>query len=333
MGQPTIKDVAKLAGVSISTVSRVMNNSKPVSPEARKKVLDAIAKLDFKPNELARSLVMRKSNLVGVIVEDLGIEYMAQLIRGVEEIGRVYSYDILLQSSYGSEEALNNSINFLATKQVEGLIIIAENLTDETLMRLRETRIPFILLDKYHAYKNLNTVKVDYKKEQYRLTKYLFDQGNENVLYIGNNEDNILNNARVAGYKEAIKELKKNKFILEIDGLKSNDGYNIGEEAINLCKNNNITAVSLMNDEVAIGFIDYCADNDIKVPGDLSVAGFGDSSIASIYRPNLTTVAIPYYDIGAIAIRALIKRIKKEDEILLDDWVIDCGIVARESSK
>ena len=88
-----------------------------------------------------------------------------------------------------------------------------------------------------------------------------------------------------------------------------------------------------MNDEVAIGFIDYCADNDIKVPGDLSVAGFGDSSIASIYRPNLTTVAIPYYDIGAIAIRALIKRIKKEDEILLDDWVIDCGIVVRESSK
>ena len=148
MGQPTIKDVAKLAGVSISTVSRVMNNSKPVSPEARQKVLDAIAKLDFKPNELARSLVMRKSNLVGVIVEDLGIEYMAQLIRGVEEIGRVYKYDILLQSSYGNEEALNNSIDFLATKQVEGLIIITENLTDETLIKLRETRIAFILLDK-----------------------------------------------------------------------------------------------------------------------------------------------------------------------------------------
>ena len=94
MGQPTIKDVAKLAGVSISTVSRVMNNSKPVSPEARRKVLDAINKLDFKPNELARSLVMRKSNLVGVIVKDIGIEYMAQLIRGIEEIGRVYKYDL-----------------------------------------------------------------------------------------------------------------------------------------------------------------------------------------------------------------------------------------------
>lgn len=333
MGQPTIKDVAKLAGVSISTVSRVMNNSKPVSPEARQKVLDAIAKLDFKPNELARSLVMRRSNLVGVIVEDIGIEYMAQLIRGIEEIGRVYNYDILLQSSYGNEEALNNSIDFLATKQVEGLIIITENLTDETLIKLRETRVPFILLDKYHAYKNLNTVKIDYSKEQYKLIKYLYDLGHENVLYIGNSEDNVLNNAKFAGCNQAADELNKENFVLKIDGLSSNDGYNIGKEAIKICKDNNITAVSLMNDEMAIGFIDYCADNGIKVPDDLSVAGFGDSSIANIYRPNLTTVSIPYYDIGAIAIRALIKRIKHEEEILLDDWVIECTIVARESSK
>lgn len=333
MGQPTIKDVAKLAGVSISTVSRVMNNSKPVSPEARQKVLDAIAKLDFKPNELARSLVMRKSNLVGVIVEDIGIEYMAQLIRGIEEIGRVYNYDILLQSSYGNEEALNNSIDFLATKQVEGLIIITENLTDETLIKLRETRVLFILLDKYHAYKNLNTVKIDYSKEQYKLIKYLYDLGHENVLYIGNSEDNVLNNAKFAGYNQAADELNKENFVLKIDGLSSNDGYNIGKEAIKICKDNNITAVSLMNDEMAIGFIDYCADNGIKVPDELSVVGFGDSSIANIYRPNLTTVSIPYYDIGAIAIRALIKRIKHEEEILLDDWVIECTVVARESSK
>lgn len=333
MGQPTIKDVAKLAGVSISTVSRVMNNSKPVSPEARQKVLDAIAKLDFKPNELARSLVMRRSNLVGVIVEDIGIEYMAQLIRGIEEIGRVYNYDILLQSSYGNEEALNNSIDFLATKQVEGLIIITENLTDETLIKLRETRVPFILLDKYHAYKNLNTVKIDYSKEQYKLIKYLYDLDHDNVLYIGNSEDNVLNNAKFAGYNKAADELNKENFVLKIDGLSSNDGYNIGKEAIKICKDNNITAVSLMNDEMAIGFIDYCADNGIKVPDDLSVVGFGDSSIANIYRPNLTTVSIPYYDIGAIAIRALIKRIKHEEEILLDDWVIECTVVARESSK
>ena len=96
MSSPTIKDVAKLAGVSISTVSRVMNDSKPVSPEARRKVLDAIEKLDFKPNELARSLVMKRSNLIGVVVKDIGIPYMAQIVRGAEEIGRKELYNLLV---------------------------------------------------------------------------------------------------------------------------------------------------------------------------------------------------------------------------------------------
>lgn len=333
MGQPTIKDVAKLAGVSISTVSRVMNNSKPVSPEARQKVLDAINKLDFKPNELARSLVMRKSNLVGVIVKDIGIEYMAQLIRGVEEIGRVYKYDILLSSSYGSEEALANAVDFLATKQVEGLLIITEDIQDETLLKLRETRIPFILLDRYHAYKTLNTVKIDHEKEQYNFTKYLYSLGHKEVLYLGGSEKNVLNTARLEGFSKACNEINIEGFNLEIDGITSNDGYNIGREAVDLCRKKNITAVSCVNDEVAIGFIDYCTDNGIKVPEDLSVVGFGNSSIANIYRPNLTTLAIPYYDIGAIAVRALIKRIKKEEEILTDDWIIDGNIIERESTK
>ena len=126
MSVPTIKDVAKLAGVSISTVSRVMNESKPVSPESRRKVLDAIKKLDFKPNELARSLVMRKSNMIGVIVKDIGISYMAQIIRGIEEIGRMYNYDILLSSTYGDIEVEHKIIEFMCTKQVEGIIMIVE---------------------------------------------------------------------------------------------------------------------------------------------------------------------------------------------------------------
>lgn len=333
MGQPTIKDVAKLAGVSISTVSRVMNNSKPVSPEAKRKVLDAINKLDFKPNELARSLVMRKSNLLGVIVSDLGIEYMAQLVRGAEEIGRVYKYDILLSSSYGSEDAINNAIDFLATKQVEGLVIISESISDESLLKLREARIPFVLLDKYYSSKTLHTVRIDYEKEEYKLIKYLLDSGNENVLLLETKDDNIVKKAKLEGYRKAIEENKKKSFVIEIDGLTSNDGYNIGKEVINLCKKNKISAVACENDEVAIGFIDYCADNGINVPNDLTVTGFGDRSIASIYRPNLTTVAIPYYDIGAIAIRALIKRIKDEDDILTEDWIIDANLKIRQSSK
>lgn len=331
MGQPTIKDVAKLAGVSISTVSRVMNNSKPVSPEARRKVVDAINKLDFKPNELARSLVMRKSNLVGVIVKDIGIEYMAQLIRGIEEIGRVYKYDILLTSSYGDDKQVENSIDFLATKQVEGLVIITEDVSTEILVKLRETRIPFVILDKYHNYKNIKTVKVDYESEENKLIQSLADDGHENILMIAGKEENVINESMIKGYEKAVGIEKS--YVLRIDGTSSDDGYSNAEEAFDIIKKENITAVACVNDEIAIGFINYCVDHGIKVPEDLSVVGFGDNQIASIYRPKLTTVSIPYYDIGAISIRALIKRIKKEGEILEDDWIIDAQINKRESSK
>lgn len=333
MAQPTIKDVAKLAGVSISTVSRVMNDSKPVSPEARKKVLDAINKLDFKPNELARSLVMKKSNLIGVIVEDIGIEYMAQLIRGVEEIGHLYKYDIILSSTYGDDNALENAIDFLSTKQVEGIVVISEDISAEILVKLRDNKIPFLLLDKLHDFKKINTVKIDYEKEEYELVKHLFEQGHENIAYVTLKEHNYLTDVKIAGYQKFINENNLKSIIIEADGKTSDDGYNIGEEVISQAKSENVSAISFYNDQTAVGFISYCLDNNIKIPEDYSVVGFGNFEISRVYRPKLTTVSIPNYDIGAIGIRALIKRIRGEEDILENDWVLDAQLIERDSTK
>ncbi|MDU5912927.1 MAG: LacI family DNA-binding transcriptional regulator [Anaerococcus vaginalis] len=333
MAQPTIKDVAKLAGVSISTVSRVMNDSKPVSPEARKKVLDAINKLDFKPNELARSLVMKKSNLIGVIVEDIGIEYMAQLIRGVEEIGHLYKYDIILSSTYGDDNALENAIDFLSTKQVEGIVVISEDISAEILVKLRDNKIPFLLLDKLHDFKKINTVKIDYEKEEYELVKHLYEQGHENIAYVTLKEHNYLTDVKIAGYEKFINENNLKSIIIEADGKTSDDGYNIGEEVISQAKSENVSAISFYNDQTAVGFISYCLDNNIKIPEDYSVVGFGNFEISRVYRPKLTTVSIPNYDIGAIGIRALIKRIRGEEDILENDWVLDAQLIERDSTK
>jgi LacI family transcriptional regulator len=333
MGQPTIKDVAKLAGVSISTVSRVMNDSKPVSPEARKKVLDAINKLDFKPNELARSLVMRKSNLIGVIVEDIGIEYMAQLIRGIEEIGHLYKYDIILSSNYGDQKALENSINFLSTKQVEGIVVISEDISAEILVKLKDNKIPFILLDRYYNFKNISTVSIDYEKEMYNITKFLYDLGHRNIALVADKDKNLLNERKIAGYKKFIEDMGLESKIFEAESSTSDSGYNVGDQVIDKSKTDKITAIVCTNDKLAIGFISYCYDNKISVPDDISVTGFGDSSIAKVFRPKLTTVSVPYYDIGAIAIRALIKRIRGEEDILENNRMFDAQIVERESSK
>ncbi|MDO4594858.1 MAG: LacI family DNA-binding transcriptional regulator [Tissierellia bacterium] len=331
MGQPTIKDVAKLAGVSISTVSRVMNDSKPVSPEARRKVVDAIAKLDFKPNELARSLVMKKSNLIGVIVKDIGIEYMAQMIRGIEEIGRMYKYDIILSSTYGEEESEEKSIDFLATKQVEGIIIISEDVSPEIMVKMRDHKLPFILLDKFYNFKNLNTVTIDYEQEVYNLIKFLNKLGHKKIAFIADRGNN-LTNKKIDGYVKAIEELGEEEIIIYAKGDNSDAGYDVAEQVIKYKNEKSVTAVASINDEVSIGFINYCYDKDIKVPNDISVVGFGDSKVASIYRPKLTTVQQPYYDIGAVAIRSLVKRLKGEDG-LDGDYIIPAQIMERESTK
>ena len=337
MSAPTIKDVAKLAGVSISTVSRVMNESKPVSPESRRKVLDAIKKLDFKPNELARSLVMRKSNMIGVIVKDIGISYMAQIIRGIEEIGRMYNYDILLSSTYGDIEAEHKIIEFMCTKQVEGIIMISEKINPEILFKLKSKKIPFVRLDKFYEYTGEHTVSIDYKSTCNKMTNYLVDEGHKSIVFISEDVTSRIGREKLAGFNEAVAERKVKSALINAKDITVQTGYDMGEEIFKLIKENNSTVVFASEDTLAIGFISYCYDNGLKVPQDISVAGFGDDLIASIYRPALTTIEEPYYDMGAISMRKLIKELRNEEKLkdvtILPSRIIERGSVATFKKK
>ncbi|MDU6547879.1 LacI family DNA-binding transcriptional regulator, partial [Anaerococcus vaginalis] len=250
-----------------------------------------------------------------------------------EEIGHLYKYDIILSSTYGDDNSLENAIDFLSTKQVEGIVVISEDISAEILVKLRDNKIPFLLLDKFHDFKKINTVKIDYEKEEYELTKYLYEQGHENIAYVTLKEHNYLTDIKIKGYEKFVNENNLKSIIIEADGKNSDDGYNIGEEVISQAKSENVSAISFYNDQTAVGFISYCYDNNIKIPEDYSVAGFGNFEISRVYRPKLTTVSIPNYDIGAIGIRALIKRIRGEEDILENDWVLDAQLIERDSTK
>lgn len=315
MSSPTIKDVAKLAGVSISTVSRVMNNSKPVSTEAKMRVLDAIEKLDFKPNELARSLVMKRSNLIGVVVKDIGIPYMANIIRGIEEIGRMYKYDILLTSGYGELEKEKDIIDFLFTKQVEGIIFVSENINPEVLIKIKNYKIPYMEYDKFSEIEDANTVIINHKKAMYELTEYLINYGHEKILLVKEYERSKISKDKALGYKKAMGEHKLKVYEYLVDGVSIQDGYNSGEDIVNLIDKEGIKAVVVSEDEIALGFMNYCYDIGRIIPDYISVVGFGNCSMSSIYRPTLTTANEPYYDIGAILSRRLIKTLKKEETV------------------
>lgn len=329
----TIKDVAKMADVSISTVSRVINDSKPVSPEARRRVLHAIEVLDYKPNEVARSLVTKKSNLIGVIVDDIGSSYVSQILRGVEEIGRMYKYDILLSSSYGDSEVELKFAKLFSQKQVEGIIVISNKLNQKLMYKLEESKIPYINMNRFYNIEDTLTVKIDYKKACYEMTKFLLELGHKKISVIAMKKDIDRTEERykVIGYEDAMREQGLETKGIYTMGVSEKDVLDVSEEIIKSVKEGT-TAFCCTQDELAIFTINTLIDNGYKVPDDISVTGFGGNALSGIYRPKLTTVKMPYYDIGAVAIRKILKEIKKEisEE---DAVVLPVQILKRESTK
>lgn len=330
----TIKDVAKMADVSISTVSRVINDSKPVSPEARRRVLHAIEVLDYKPNELARSLVTKKSNLIGVIVEDIGNTYVSQILRGVEEVGRMYHYDILLSSSYGDLETEIKFANLLAQKQVEGIIVISSVLNNKLEYRLEESKIPYVMLNLFYEIQENFKVNIDFEKASYDMVTYLIEQGHQHIasLAIRRDIDRTTEKDKIKGYCKAMNEAKLETVELYVDG-REEELLDNQEKLIAQIKEKNITAVFTTQDDMAISFMNILIDKGYSIPKDLSITGFGGSRMSDIYRPKLTTVKIPYYDLGAVAVRRILKEISAEKKQTQDDVILPAQILKRESVK
>lgn len=331
----TIKDVAKMADVSISTVSRVINDSKPVSPEARRRVIHAIEVLDYKPNEVARSLVTKKSNLIGVIVNDIGNSYVSQVLRGVEEIGRMFKYDILLSSSYEDPEIEVKFANLFSQKQVEGIIVISEILNNKLMYKLEEFKIPYVVINRFYNIDEAPTVSINNKAASIHMTEYLLEMGHSKIAYVAlrKDMDRTVEKYKISGYKEVMKEAHLNPRVIYSEGSEEDDVEEFIEEVVELVNEKKVTAIFCSQDLIAIYLINLLLDRGIRVPEDVSVTGFGGSKMSSIFRPRLTTVKEPFYDIGAVAIRKLLKKIDKSDQDEEETVLLPVEILKRDSVK
>lgn len=331
----TIKDVAKMADVSISTVSRVINDSKPVSPESRRRVLHAIDVLDYKPNEVARSLVTKKSNLIGVIVEDIGLNFISRILQGLEEVGKMYNYDILLSSSYKDLKTEVKFANLLLQKQVEGIIVVSNMQNPKLEYKLEEAKIPHVLINNFYQVEKFQA-SIDFEKASKNMVELLMKKGHKKIasLAVKKDIDRTLERFKVKGYEKAMEEHNLKKVQLFVDGWQSENIEKEKEKIIKTIKEEKITAIFTTYDTLAINLINVLYDNGIKVPEDVSVTGFGGGYLSSIYRPRLTTVKMPYYDIGAISIRQILKTISnKEKEIKGEGVLLPIRILERESVK
>ena len=331
----TIKDVAKMAGVSISTVSRVVNDSKPVSPDARRRVLNAIEVLEYEPNEIARSLVTRRSNIIGVIVEDFGLSFVSQVLRGVEEVARMYDYDIIVSSTYGDAEIENRYMKVLLQKQVEGIVVITESSNEDRIQYLKELKIPVSYLNRYYRSDEISTITINNTDAMKKIVDYFASMNHKKIAYIGLDKDLDVTVERFkrAGFKDAMKEAGLEPKIISVTDNSNEAFMDLSTQLIDAIKNEGITALSVFSDEAAIRVMNLLLDEGIKVPEDVSVTGMGDITMSDLYRPKLTTVKEPLYDYGAVSIRSIIKTIKGEEKMPEDKVILPSHIVERESVK
>jgi len=329
----TIYDVAREAGVSMATVSRVVNNNPNVKPQTRKKVFEAIERLGYRPNAVARGLASKKTTTVGVVIPDISDSIVAEVARGIEDIANMYHYNIILSNADKKKDKEIRIINTLLEKQVDGLLFMGGVITDEHLDAFR-TSVPVVLCGTTDEGKLIPSVTIDHEQAAYDAVKLLIDQGHKKIAMISVTlKDPATGYARYQGCKRAMEDAGLT--LDEQDVRIGNYRYESGMEAMSyfLELPERPTAVFAATDEMAIGAIHTIQDHGLRVPEDISVISIDNIRMASMVRPQLTTVAQPMYDIGAVSMRLLTKLMNKEQidqtQILLPHDVIKRNSVAQ----
>ncbi|MGL5767587.1 MAG: LacI family DNA-binding transcriptional regulator [Sarcina sp.] len=324
----SIKDVAREAGVSIATVSRVLNDIDVVNEETKKKVQEAIKKLGYRPNIVARSLKTQRTRTIGIIVPDISSQVYPEIVRGAEDVANIYKYNVMLCNSDCDGEKEKEYLRVLKEKMVDGVLYMSSSLEEDTLNLINELDIKTILVETINKDNALPSVSIDNIGAAYESTKYLLEKGRKNIGFIGisENEKNAWG-MRYKGYEKALlengKEVKESSCFF--DTLKIKSGK-MGVEAI-LSKDSKIDGIVCASDEVAMGAINALRERGIKVPEDISVIGFNGIDMARNFYPTITTIEQPMYDMGSVAMRMLIKLLNKEE---LEDAYYELPFELRE---
>ena len=309
----TIYDVAREAGVSMATVSRVVNNNPNVKPQTRKKVFEAIERLGYRPNAVARGLASKKTTTVGVVIPDISNAIFAEVARGIEDIANMYHYNIILCNADKKKDKEIRVINTLLEKQVDGLLFMGGAVTEEHIIAFKSSNVPIVLCATTDEQATIPSVDIDHEAAAFDAVTSLIAQGHKSIAMIsGTLQDPANGYARFQGYKRALEEAGHayDESLVRVGNYRYESGIEAMKYFLEMDKKP--TAVFAATDEMAIGAIHSIQDYGLKVPEDISVISVDNSRMASMVRPQLTTVAQPMYDIGAVSMRLLTKLMKKE---------------------
>jgi len=297
----TIKDVAKKSGVSISTVSRVMNAPDSVKEAKRIKVLAAIRELNYSPNALARGLIYKKTQTIGALIPDISNSYVSEVILGMEDAANRLDLNLMLCNTARNEERTLNYLKVLKEKQVDGVILTSDALKDKYYEFCQSANLPLVLASSESKTADVPTARIDDVQAAYDAIDYLIGMKHSSIGMIsGPIEDPIAGHSRYTGFKRRMAEQGLKSDDIEYGDYQFEDGYEAMERLYK--KNQELTAVFVASDEMAVGAITYLHRQGVSVPEQISILGFDNTKISRMFIPKLSTVAQPMYEIGNAAV-------------------------------
>lgn len=311
---PTIKDVARLAGCSIATVSRVVNASQhSVREKTRRRVLAAIEELDYRPNALARGLLSKRSGTIGLLIPDIANPYYADIVRGIEDTVSSEGYSVIICNTDRQPPKVERYLTLLQEKQCDGIIFAGGGRRGgQRLSTLPDLGIKVVLIGRHDV--ALPAVMVDNRGGAYGATSHLLLHGHRRIAFVGGPPESTTTQDRQAGFEAALVEhdIPLDRRYLRYGDLRPQGGYQAMRELLLLTERP--TAVLIANDLMALGAIKAIRDEGLSIPRDLAVVGFDDTLITSYVDPALSTVAVPMHQLGQEAARTMLGLLRGDED-------------------
>ncbi|NLY29821.1 MAG: LacI family transcriptional regulator [Firmicutes bacterium] len=305
----TIKDVALEAGVSIASVSRVLNDPNYGSVEMRMKVTAAAKKLGYQPNKIARSMVMGRTNIIALVIPDIRNQFFTSVARGVEDVASKYEYRVMLCNTDENSIRQRQYIDTFRSKIVDGFIIAVASDRDHDLDKVDRETLPFVFIDRVCEGVLADAIVVDNRDGAYKAVSHLLELGHRRIGLIAGKSDTLTGRERLRGYEEAYRAagITVDQALVVDGNFTIEGGYQATKALLEI--EDRPTAIFAANNSMTIGCLRALTEAQVKVPEDVSVIGFDDSEWAEFFVPPLTVVRQPTYSMGTLAAEILFQRL------------------------
>jgi len=331
----TIKDIARIAKVSHTTVSRALNNKSRIHPQTKEKILSIARELNYQPNFFARSLVTKRTKILGLVITTIANPFYTELAQGIETTARSLGYNIILCSTDYELSNEKQNIDMLRSKGVDGIIFTSAHIGDPNIIELAEEGFPMILVNRrtYHptVREKVDYVGVDNIFGGFLAVEHLIRLGHERIGIIGGSSESSVGFERLEGGKKALETYgleAREDYFLEGDFLKES-GYQGGKRFLRMDKPP--TAIFATNDYMALGTYQAIVEEGVRIPEEIALVGFNDIEFTSMRGIDLTTVGQKKYEMGALAVKKLVERIKGEGTESSKEVILEPELIIRRT--